>query len=303
MPQGSILGPLLFLFYINDLHNCSKILKFILFADDTTVLFAHKKDSSYELILNRELEALSVWFTANRLSLNVSKTKLVIFGSKNCNLMHVSLNIRLNRNSLEKSNVAKFLGIDIDSNLCWKSHISKVQHKIARVIGILYKIRYKINTETTLLIYNALIMPHLNYCNMSWSSTYKTNLNGIFSLQKRALKLCSDIAMVNKNLFVANNQLDIYKLNDYHTSVFMYKYINGLLPQFLGKFYEFNAEVHHHYTRSNKDIHVTYARTNIKKFIITYRGPQVWNTLPGFLKCLPSLSCFKKQLKLHFLKQ
>ena len=165
VPQGSVLGPLLFLIYINDIHQSSDKLNFFLFADDTTLLFAHKNLKVLEQVINSELTKVSEWLIANKLSLNIKKSNYVIFCPKQ-KKVNREISIKMydtsaNRYcSVERKDFVKFLGILIDCNLKWKHHIDFVSLKISKTIGILARLRHFVSTETLLMIYRSLILPY-----------------------------------------------------------------------------------------------------------------------------------------------
>ena len=141
VPQGSILGPLLFLIYINDIVNCSSIMKFILFADDTNLFLSDEDLSRLMISLNAELSKLSDWFKSNKLSLNVKKTNYIIFGRKNLPKLHTPFKLFIDGNALEQVDNTKFLGIYIDSKLSWSIHIDHIAFKISEGIGIMGRLR------------------------------------------------------------------------------------------------------------------------------------------------------------------
>ena len=141
VPQGSILGPLLFLLYINDLPRCSDLLHFILFADDTNILFSHHDPKCLETILNKELAAISNWFKLNKLSLNIKKTNFMIFKNKYNNKPDLDLKIIIENNSIVQVSTTKFLGVLIDDNLSWQSHTTHISKIVSKYNGIIRKVR------------------------------------------------------------------------------------------------------------------------------------------------------------------
>ena len=194
VPQGSVLGPLLFLLYINDIHVSSKKFDFFLFADDTNLLFADKYLKSLEAIVNKELENVCDWLLANRLTLNIDKFNYVLFHPYQRKI-GTDINLRVYDNEhkmfkqLEHKTYVKYLGVLIDKNLSWKYHIDFIVLKISKTIGIISRLRHFIPTPILLNIYRSLIYPYISYGLLVWGQASKTNLNKILMLQKRALPL------------------------------------------------------------------------------------------------------------------
>ena len=163
VPQGSILGPLLFLIYVNDLHNSSKLFQFILFADDTTLLT--KKGINNNLI-NRESCKISIWFKVNKLSLNVPKSKCILFHQPQKKIIEPE--IIIDGNKIDCVNNFNFFGLIINKHLNWNNHIDHISLKISRVIGILTRLRHTVPIDVLLLLYNSLVLPHINYSLLVW---------------------------------------------------------------------------------------------------------------------------------------
>ena len=156
VPQGSVLGPLLFLLYINDLPYCSNRLVFHLFADDTNILFSSKNLDLIQTTLNIELKNVSQWLNANRLALNIEKTNFVVFHSPK-KKPHKVLSICIDNQSIREATSVKYLGVLIDSTLSWRPHISELSKKIAKSVGIISKLRHYLNTDILISIYYSLI--------------------------------------------------------------------------------------------------------------------------------------------------
>lgn len=265
VPQGSILGPLLFLIYINNISHSSTKGNFVLFADDTTILF--QKDNITDAILEAEKEFTHIinWLNANKLSLNLLKTNILIFDSK----LHDTTNIPINIDGTIVLTTAttKFLGTIIDCNLHWKNHISYICSKIAGANGIIYRLKHVLPKDTLLTLYNTLILPHLNYNLLAWGGANKSLLHNLYKLQKRAVRnICIAPYIAHSGpLFKSLNVLTIFDLFDYQLGIFMFKFNNGNLPPIYNSYFHYRYNMHHYNTRSMHSLNIPYSRTRLRQ--------------------------------------
>ena len=162
VPQGSVLGPILFLLYINDLQNSSKILDFHLFADDTNLFYASKSLQDLEHTMNNELINIQNWLNANKLALNADKSSFLIFHPPQKKLPY-RIKLSINGRSFKYDKSIKYLGIMFDSHLKWKEHVKLVSNKVKRGIGIISKTRLFVSESILNNLYYTLIYPFLNY--------------------------------------------------------------------------------------------------------------------------------------------
>ena len=297
VPQGSILGPLLFLLYINDICTSSHKGNFVLFADDTTVLF--QNDNLQDAIIEAENEFSHIlnWLNANKLSLNIKKTKVLIFDNKIPCTTDIILNI--GGTLVSSTSTAKFLGTIIDNKLNWNDHISFVSKKIARANGIICRLKHYLPKKTLLTLYNTLILPHLNYNLLVWGNANKSHLHHLLLIQKRAVRNICNVSYTfhTTDLFKELHILPILKLYDCQLAIFMYKYHHNMLPPIFDSFYQFNHDFHHYNTRSKNLLHTPFSRTKINQCHIRHAGVALWNSLSDSQKSKPTLSRFKSSLK------
>ncbi|MEE9189443.1 MAG: reverse transcriptase family protein [Candidatus Neomarinimicrobiota bacterium] len=293
VPQGSILGPLLFILYINDISNSSNILNFILFADDTNVFHSDPNPVSLSNTVNTELQKVMKWFAVNKLSINLKKTHYMVFGpNAKSDLVHL--------NSISRVTVTKFLGVLIDRNLTWHDQILNVVKKVSKAIGILSRIRRLLPTSALTTIYSSIVLPHLQYCNIVWGNTYPTRLEPLYLLQKRAMRIIhnSDFRAHSAPLFRISKQLNIYDINIHQTASFMFQFINNTLPPGLEFSFISRTNFHRYATRSTDDFIIPHHSTRLRSFAISVSGPKIWNSLDSAIKQLPDIKSFRKKFKL-----
>ena len=298
VPQGSVLGPVLFLLYINDICNVSNLLKFVLFADDTNIFCSSTSLHDLQDTINRELDKLFVWFSVNRLSLNLGKTNYMLFRSRPPDN---ELALKINNVVLPRVAATKFLGIIIDDKLSWKPHIQSVKSKLSSVLSIMYKASKLINTTGMYTLYCSLLHPYLSYCNEIWGNTYTSNVKCLFTLQKKAIRLiCNADRLAHTNAMFKD--MSILKLSEfvkYKTAIVMFNIFHGTLPiQLQMRFTKYSSV---YSTRQTKSFVMVQVRTNLKAMCLSVHGVKLWNTLPDDIKNCTSVNIFKKCIKKHFL--
>ena len=226
VPQGSISGPLLFIIYINDLCNASKLFKMIIYADDTTLYSTLDVFGNYiSKNLNLEFTQVADWLKLNKLSINIKKLKFMVFHmpKKQVNIP----NIVIENIEIESADEFNFLGLTLHKHLKWDSHINKIASKILNIIGIMYRLKHMVSSEILLTIYNGMIKPHILYGPKCWGF----NQERILKLQKKVMRIiCSSGYLSHSDpLFKKLNVLKIDGMFKHQLLTFFFYLINNNL--------------------------------------------------------------------------
>ena len=292
VPQGSVLGPLLFIIYTNDLPNSLIHSKCILFADDTTIYYAAKNITDIYSKLNTDLTELFEWFKANKLTLNISKTSYVTFSKST-----TSLNIGIEH--ITKVPHVKFLGVIIDERLEWKNHIDICKNKLSSCIYAINSFKNAMPTIQLKTLYYTLIHPYLTYGVLLWGGALKKHIHKLQVLQNKTVRKITN-AKYNDPVKAIYNELGISTLDNlYKTELCKLMYLNSnkALPKPILSLYTSNTEIHNHNTRHKRDAHITSRRSQLVSRSFIHRSPEIWLHIPGNTKSSKTMNSFKNQIQ------
>ena len=305
VPQGSVLGPLLFLIFINDIPNSSQKLNFVLFADDTNMLYADKHPKSLEETVNKELKNVCKWLHVNKLTLNNFLSNFVIFRPPQRSLNYeIKLKVIDNStnisSSLECKEYVKYLGVLIDNHLSWKYDVDYIAVKISKIVGIISRLRHFVPFCTLRSIYQSLILPYLTYGLTAWGQAANTHLNKLLLLQKRALRLMYFLNPRSHAIpsFISSKILPIHLLYLEAILHSMYDVSNNSAPKDISDKFVKTSLIHSYNTRaaSGGKYHINFSRLNQQRNSFSCCGAKAWNCLPSRVCNLPK-PAFKKSIR------
>lgn len=277
VPQGSILGPLLFLLYINDLPLLSSDMTCLSYADDTAIIFKSKDLYTLQTTVNMRLALINDWFNANYLTLNASKTYTQLYTTR---FSSFKLDIHLSDKPIEEKENVKYLGIFIDKSLKFNKHIHYISTIVSRNIGIISRVRHCLDTKITHLLYNTLILPYLNYCCIIWGSNYDSQLQKLFILQKRAVRLIEHIypPQSSEPIFKKYKILKVKDIAKSQMLLVMHKFITNQLPKVFDNLYSLYPSDTSN-TRHIPHLEQPFSNRNYRLFTSSCLGPKLWNSI------------------------
>ena len=273
-----------------------------MFADDTFLCAQNSDVELLEMEVNRELKNVYQWLVANKLTLNIGKSKFMIVTNKK--IKSYDMSVFINGTKLEECEKYKYLGIMMDRNLSWKAHVEYISKKISKACGSLANLRYCVKTNILREVYHSLIHSYLRYGIVVWGNACDTTLQPLKCLINRAVRIMTFAPFGRIDLdpiYNFLNILDLDKVRYFETSKLMYKLKNNLIPTPIGNYFELRGDrtSNHNYSLRNRERLVSQIAPRLEsgKNSIQYRGEQIWNEIPIIIRSCNSLQKFKKALK------
>ncbi len=305
VPQGSVLGPILFLLFVNDLPSIVSNTQCNMFADDTLFYCSGSNISDIQECLQKDIDKVVKWLTENKLTLNVDKCCTMAISHPH-KVADKSLKIIINNQQIENVSNCKYLGVNIDQALNWSSHINTVCKMISSKIGVLRRLSNVLPSHILNTVYNSIVKPHFDYCVSVWGYYNVTDIDQLQKLQNRAARIVSgvfDFNISSDDLICNLKWLRVKELRDLQTLSIMYKCQQNKAPNYLSDKFSLLSDVSNYNTRRKNLYNVEQFKSKTAEQSLSYNGPILFNSLPKDIRCAEDFKDFKCKAKNWFYAQ
>lgn len=298
VPQGSILGALLFIIYINDMPKVLEKSEIVMYADDTLIFTEGESDQQCHETLMRDLENINKWLKMNKLKLNESKTKIMEINTNN------EFIYQINNVKIERVKQMKYLGFIIDENLNFKEHIEYICKKIGKKIGFFKRVRKKLSILTAVNVYNTMIKPHFEFgSTILYTCCTKTQIERLQKLQNKAMRSilkCNRYTSI-QHMLDSLKWLNITQRLEFNTLNFIQKMKIGSAPEYLTEQLKYVGEVQPYQLRNAENFRLQRTTTTKMQRSLFHKGLKLYNMLSDNIKSETNMNVFKRKC-VYFIK-
>ena len=301
VPQGSTLGPLLFLIYINDMIHISELFFLTQFADDSTVTYSANTLKQVIEMTETDFKWVFEWLAANKLIINLNKTHLMLFTNRK---RPQTISINVNGQTINEVTETKFLGVILDNNLNWNAHIKYISKKISKSVSVLKMLKHTFPCRILKSLYHSLVYPYYTYCNLIWGYAPSTHIESLVLLQKKCIRIISKSGYLDHTapLFKELKLLKVKQIYNYNCAKFIYCISYTIKhPEFKDRLIR-NKDIHDHNTRSKNKLRKPWVRLHQFTHSFLSNGILEWDKLPEDIKSIKPPITFNKKLKSHILE-
>ena len=299
VPQGSILGPLLFISYINDLLSVVVDWHIQLYADDPLLFYSRNSVTDIESCLTRNLSSIISWLDSNYLFLNYLKTKIMVVGTHQRLAKVKKFCVKASERTLSRVFKFKYLGVVLEPTLSWNDHIDHISSKISSRLDMLRKAHKFIPREACVILYDSMILPLFDNCRAVWDGCGKTNRDYLDKLQRQAASIIEKRRVEQDEIYSVPGWLSLHSRRKYQVCLQVFKCLNNLAPVYLLNEFRFSSDIHNYNTRNKDLIRVPRAKTTKYQSSFRCNGAKLRNTLPANIRKETTLSSFKLKIKTH----
>jgi hypothetical protein len=308
VPQGTVLGPTLFLLYVNDINNYLDSATCNLYADDVLLYVSGQNINEINEKLQVSVNKVKEWYDNNILVVNASKSNTLLVATRQKEV-HVNgeVSIHFGNDRLDNVDSCKYLGVEIDKNINWSSHIDNLCKDLNSKVWSLSRAKSFVPRQVLLDMYKSLIQPKIDYAITVWGYTTDQNLDRIQLLQNRAARvICNNFDFVNTrgiNLVADLKLMNVRQRRDYFMALLVFKSIHGTAPDYLCNEIIMAVEVTNRISRnlSENDLYMPDTHIDVTRHAFSYCGPKIWNSMPEYIKECSSLYTFKHKAREYFM--
>lgn len=292
VPQGTILGVLLFLIYVNDMEKVVKLSNLALFADDTLIYVVGDSVDECTSKLNEDLSRLGDWFMLNKLKLNIEKTKCMVVNSI------LNNKILIDNVEIDLVNEIKYLGLVIDSSLSFKSHLEYICKKINKKLYFFSKIRKNLSVLSAIKIFNVMIRPHFEYCSSILFMFNAEMMNRLQKLQNRGMRIILKVSRYTSKSHMLRTLkwMSVSQRIKMNVLIMVFKIKHKIMPSYLTDRLTYVEDVQHYYLRNIWDFRLNFFNKSKTQNMLMYNGLKLFNNLPVNLKMEKNFLKYKKGL-------